>query len=52
MGLNKCKCGGEAKYKEGYMLDQYICSRCSYKTQTYFDGEPYAKAEWNKRNGK
>jgi len=47
MELKKCKCGGEAIYCGGWMIDQYKCSKCDYKTRPYFDGDEYAVYEWN-----
>lgn len=49
--MEPCKCGGKAVYVcEWGMDDQYVCSNCEYKTRSYFDGEEYARDEWNRRN--
>jgi hypothetical protein len=46
-----CKCGGEAKYVCSWgMDDQFVCTKCDYKTRNYFDGAEYARSEWNRRN--
>jgi hypothetical protein len=49
--LVQCKCGGEAKYIcEWGMDDQFVCTKCDYKTKSYYDGDLYAADEWNRRN--
>jgi len=46
----KCECGGHAEYVDnGPFIDQLKCTKCDYKTLTYFDGYEYAIYEWKKR---
>lgn len=38
----------EGRYKSaGYMLDQWVCS-CGWESEPYFDGEEYAREDWEK----
>jgi len=46
----RCECGGTARWvKSGTIIDQLECTKCDYKTATYFDGCEYAEHEWRHR---